>query len=116
MNWDHLVGIPYIEGGDGPGGFDCLGLVRYAIKEIYGLALPESAIGWRRCLDIIPWPTEIEQYDILCFSRNVFDAVTHVGVAISQEDFLHANRLAGQVVLERLARYRHKIKAVGRRK
>jgi len=38
-----LIGRPYVVGADGPDAFDCYGLARYVLGEIYGVELPTIA-------------------------------------------------------------------------
>jgi cell wall-associated NlpC family hydrolase len=35
-----LLGRPYVVGADGPDAFDCYGLARHVLREVYGEALP----------------------------------------------------------------------------
>ena len=112
MDFFNLVGKPYKDGAFGPDFFDCYGLVRFVWHEALGIDLPENTIGWRKFGTLLPWPCELQIYDILMFeSLNVVD---HIGVAISTGEFLHANRLADQVVQEPISRYKDKLRTLGR--
>ena len=112
-DFSDLIGKPYLDGGLGPDSFDCFGLVRWVWHKALGICLPEKHLGWRRFGDVLPWPCEIRLYDILMFeSLNIVD---HVGVMVSETEFLHTGRIYGGVVCEPVWRAKDKIRAVGRK-
>lgn len=39
------VGTAYVSGGAAPGGFDCSGLVKYCVAQVYGYEMPRTAAG-----------------------------------------------------------------------
>jgi cell wall-associated NlpC family hydrolase len=86
------MGQPYVWGGtgDGKGGFDCSGLIHYAYG-LHGISLPRTAASQaiagtaiRRELD------ELLPGDILTFSGERGDAVTHVGLYVGEGRFIHS--------------------------
>jgi cell wall-associated NlpC family hydrolase len=80
------VGAPYQYGGRSPRGFDCSGLVQYAYL-LAGKQLPRTTRQlWS---DLPPVSTEnIRVGDVLFF--NVGGKMSHVGVYIGDERFVHA--------------------------
>ena len=78
-----FLGVPYLWGGRSPKGFDCSGLVQF-VYGLHGVALPRDSdeqAGAGAAADL-PKPG-----DLVFFGR---DRVTHVGIAIEDQAFLHA--------------------------
>ena len=104
-----LEGVPYQWGGDQPGtGFDCSGFVQYVLGQ-HNIAAPRTAaeqflIGKQVELD------QVRAGDLVFFST-VAPGASHVGLAVSSEEFVHAPAASGVVRVERvrapywLARY-----------
>jgi cell wall-associated NlpC family hydrolase len=96
-----FVGSRYVYGGASPGGFDCSGLVYYTFKN-FGLTLARTASGqWKNN------GTEIEKSqlipgDLLFFSSNGGRSVTHVGIYIGDNEFVHASTPKKGVLVSRL--------------
>ena len=94
-----LRGVPYRSGGSDPSGFDCSGFVWYVFAQ-HGLALPRTvselyAVGERVDSD------DLEPGDLVFF-RTEGRAVSHVGMAIGGEEFVHAPNSRGEVRVERM--------------
>jgi len=95
-----LQGIPYRSGGADPHGFDCSGLVQYVLAQ-YGLAVPrvvrdQYEVGTRVRLD------ELEPGDLVFFTTEGRH-VSHVGIAIGGDRFVHAPNARGTVRIDSLA-------------
>ncbi|MEO5800265.1 MAG: C40 family peptidase [Gemmatimonadales bacterium] len=96
------MGQPYVWGGtgDGNGGFDCSGLIHYAYSR-HGVSLPRTAASQaiagtaiRRDADgLLPG-------DILTFTGERGENVTHVGLYVGEGRFIHS--ATGGVRLSRL--------------
>ena len=89
-----LQGIPYRLGGTDVHGFDCSGLVQY-VFALYGIGLPrvvhdQYRAGRRVKVD------DLEPGDLVFFAADG-DAVTHVGIVIGGERFVHAPNSRGVV-------------------
>lgn len=96
-----FLGVPYVWGGNTPAGFDCSGLVQ-RIFRLNGLLLPrdsdqQARIGGERTGRD---PAGFEPGDLLFFGRNPAQ-VTHVGMVLPGQKFLHAY---GQVIISSLDR------------
>lgn len=93
---------------------DCYWVVRTVARQMRGIDLPEKPIGWRRFGKTIDWPTETVACDLIFCSMNALRMVDHVGIAISNTDFLHSSHIHGGVVCEPIFKYSAIIIAVGR--
>lgn len=93
-------GAPYRLGGADPqDGFDCSGLVQYVYRE-YGMAVPRDVRSqWHAGHKIKD--DEIEPGDLLFFATEGHDA-SHVAIAISSRQFVHAPNTNGVVRVEML--------------
>lgn len=87
-------GVPYRNGGDGPAGFDCSGLVQYVLLQ-HGIAMPRDAEEQYRYGERIK-PDDIRPGDLVFF-RTGSRGASHVGIAIDQTTFVHAPTSRGVV-------------------
>ena len=94
-------GVPYRPGGADPGGFDCSGLVQYVFAQ-YGVAVPRVVEEQYEVGEKIK-PSRIKPGDLIFFNtkRRGSDA-SHVAIAISQDQFVHAPNSTGVVRVETL--------------
>jgi cell wall-associated NlpC family hydrolase len=93
-----LVGTPYREGGSDPGGFDCSGFVQYVFSRA-GAALPRSVREqWHAGVEV----GAVAAGDLVFFAIDGRQ-VSHVGIAIDGERFVHAPSGRGAVRVERLS-------------
>jgi cell wall-associated NlpC family hydrolase len=93
-----LRGVPYRNGGSDPNGFDCSGLVQWVFAR-NGRALPREAkeqflVGREIDRD------DVQPGDLLFFDTGTH-SVSHVGIALDAESFVHAPRANGVVRVER---------------
>lgn len=93
-------GVPYRYGGENPStGFDCSGFVRFVMAQ-HQLTLPRTAaeqfqVGTRVSA------RDIQAGDLVFFST-IAPGASHVGLAISKDEFVHAPATSGVVRVERL--------------
>ena len=95
-----LQGAPYRNGGSDPSGFDCSGFVAYVFAQ-QGLAVPRTVselyvAGHEISADAL------EPGDLVFFST-VAPGPSHVGIAVSADEFVHAPSSKGVVRVERLS-------------
>lgn len=91
------VGKPYRYGGDGPGGFDCSGLVHY-VHEQSGHSLPRSAAA--QLASAMPVErTALQPGDLVFFRFGRGPAVDHVGVYLGDGRFVHASKAGAPVAV-----------------
>lgn len=97
-----LVGTPYRYGGDSPdGGFDCSGLVDFVFRDAAGLALPRST---RELIDLDApriGRDDLQPGDLVFFSPGG-GQVSHIGIYVGEDRFVHAPSSGGTVRLDSL--------------
>jgi hypothetical protein len=86
---ERFIGVPYRWGGESTtDGFDCSGLTM-VVYQLNGLDLPRtSADQWRTGRPV--GPDEISQGDLVFFSTRGGGRVSHVGIYLGGDAFLHA--------------------------
>ena len=96
-----FVGYEYIYGGTSPSGFDCSGLVTYVYKS-FGISVTRTASGQYRDNGSHIEKSELFPGDLVFFSNNGLKSVTHVGIYIGDNEFVHASRPGTGVVISRM--------------
>jgi len=95
-----LTGVPYLEGGATPRGFDCSGFTRYVFAQ-QGISLPRRAQDQYRAgrsVDV----DELGPGDLVFFTT-VEPGASHVGLVVDGSTFVHAPSARGKVRLEQLS-------------
>jgi cell wall-associated NlpC family hydrolase len=93
-------GVPYRLGGADPSsGFDCSGLVHY-VFALHGLSLPRVVRDQYR----VGRPVDLDRLEPgdLIFFETEGDDVSHVGIAIGGDQFVHAPNSRGHVRTSRV--------------
>ncbi|OPW93993.1 C40 family peptidase [Bacillus altitudinis] len=86
------LGIPYVFGASDPKvGFDCSGFLQYLFEKSLGIYLPRSAeqqwmVGEKVARD------DIRPGDFVFFSNTYKKGISHVGMYIGGDRFIHASR------------------------
>lgn len=85
------LGTPYKWGGTAANGFDCSGLIQYAYAQ-HGIRLPrmsrdQATVG----SEISPVVEALKPGDILLFSARPGGGVTHVGMYVGEQKFIHSS-------------------------
>ena len=94
-----LRGSPYRNGGSDPSGFDCSGFVRYVFAQ-HGIGLGRT-VG-EQFHEGTEVKAGVEAGDLIFFTTSNSSAVSHVGMAIGGDEFVHAPSSRGEVRVERL--------------
>jgi len=97
-----LVGTPYRYGGTKPDtGFDCSGLIGFVFHEAAGLQLPRTT---RELIDIDAKSidrTDLQAGDLVYFNSRG-GRVSHIGIYVGENRFVHAPSSGGVVRIDRL--------------
>jgi cell wall-associated NlpC family hydrolase len=83
-----LVGKPYIYGGADLQGFDCSGMV-YFIHEALGIDVPRTAAEQQRAATRVS-TSALHPGDLLFFRTTDTPRISHVGVYVGENRFVHA--------------------------
>jgi cell wall-associated NlpC family hydrolase len=95
-----LRGAPYRNGGSDPSGFDCSGFVAYVFAQ-QGLYMPRT-VSEQYAQGQPVNPDAVTAGDLVFFST-VAPGASHVGIAISRDQFVHAPSSSGVVRVESLS-------------
>lgn len=106
-------GVPYRNGGADPAGFDCSGLVAYVFGQ-YGKAVPRQTI--KQWTAGTPVPRDALQAGDLVFFSTVAPGASHVGIALDDDEFVHAPSSTGVVRVERLTATYWRTRFIGARR
>ena len=96
-------GTRYVWGGASRGGFDCSGFVLYVYKKMLGIALPHSAAAQSRMG--VPVAKEALQPGDLIFFSTYRASVSHVGIYLGDNRFIHAANRRTNVRVDALSGY-----------
>lgn len=87
-----LVGTRYRYGGSSvKSGFDCSGFIGYLFKEELGMQLPRSSRDMINIDAPLVARDELEPGDLLFFSTNGRNRVSHAGIYMGDNQFIHSS-------------------------
>ncbi len=92
------LGVPYVWGGSGPGGFDCSGLVSYVYAQV-GVSLPHHAAS------IYNYGTPVAYSDLQPGDLVFFSGLGHMGIYIGGGQFIHAPHTGDVVKISSVAEH-----------
>lgn len=94
----HQVGVPYRYGGSSTKGFDCSGLIQYSYQKA-GKSIPRTTSQlWTATASVDR--DELREGDVLFF--NVAGKMSHVGLYLGGQQFVHAPSSGRTVTVESL--------------
>jgi peptidoglycan DL-endopeptidase CwlO len=93
-------GVPYRNGGTDPNGFDCSGFTQYVFAQ-YGIVLPREVREQYRLGKSVD-AADLAPGDLIFFTTTD-PGVSHVGILIGGNQFVHAPSSTGVVRVERLS-------------
>lgn len=89
------IGVPYLWGGTTPGGFDCSGFVQYVFQK-KGVTLPRtSSQQWSASTRIAK--ADLRPGDLVFFATGG-SGVSHVGIYVGGNQFIHSSTSKGVVI------------------
>ena len=92
------LGKKYIWGANGPKAFDCSGLSKFYVKKKKNKVIPRRAIAQSKKGKKISIKN-IRKGDLLFFATTKKDEITHVGIYIGKNKFIHASSAKKKVVI-----------------
>jgi len=95
-----FVGHRYVWGGTSPSGFDCSGLVTYVMRQ-NSISVTRTASGQFRDNGVKVNKSDLSPGDMVFFSNNG-RSVTHVGIYIGNNQFVHASNSRKGVIISDL--------------
>jgi len=96
-----FIGVPYRWGGENSQGFDCSGLTMVCYR-LNGLNLPRNSRSQFKNGRWIP-KSQLKPGDLVFFATRGGTRVTHVGMYIGGDRFIHAPRTGQKVRIEKLS-------------
>lgn len=101
------VGKPYVWGASGPDSFDCSGLVKYIYKTELGKDIPRTSYDQSKFGQAIE-KKDLQPGDLVFFDTMSKGRVSHVGMYIGNNEFIHASNARDGVKKSKLSGYYEK--------
>jgi murein DD-endopeptidase / murein LD-carboxypeptidase len=99
---DEWYGTKYKLGGTSKKGIDCSAFSQYLFADVYGISLPRTAVEQYKMTDRIS-RTELREGDLIFF--NTRGGVSHVGVYLMNNKFVHAAGSGGVMISDVFDQY-----------
>jgi cell wall-associated NlpC family hydrolase len=110
MEW---LGTPYKYGGHTRQGIDCSGLVNHIYLKVYNINLDRSSINMARSIHKVN-KSHLKEGDLVFFRINN-NNISHVGIYISNNKFVHSSTSRGVIISDMDQEYYRKRFAFGGR-
>lgn len=88
------MGTPYRWGGETTRGFDCSGFVRYVFRQSEGIELPRTSREQAKFGQAVD-RNELRPGDLITFATGGGSRVSHIGVYIGENRFIHSSSSRG---------------------
>lgn len=95
------LNTPYIWGSTGPKSFDCSGFVNYVYKEIATVQLPRTSYNIAKLKNKVE-KDDLQIGDIIYFKTTKKKRISHVGIYIGNNKFVHASSAKKKVVISEI--------------
>ncbi|NLD13948.1 MAG: C40 family peptidase [Gammaproteobacteria bacterium] len=97
------IGTPYRWGGSSPQtGFDCSGLIGYVFNQSAGYRMPRSTTEMMQVKAPVIDRSRLRSGDIVFFATNGGRRVSHAGIYVGDNRFVHAPSSGGKVRIDSL--------------
>jgi hypothetical protein len=93
-------GVPYHFGGQSRKGIDCSGLIQSTYKK-WGIMLPRTSVGQAKKGVSVP-KAQLKPGDLVFFKNTYKKGISHVGIYVGENKFVHASSGKGQVTVNSL--------------
>ena len=100
------LGKPYVWGAQGPNSFDCSGLTYYVYKNAAGITLPRTSVEQSKYGTTVS-KSNLKAGDLIFFDTSGENDgnVSHVGIYLGNNQFIHCSSSKGQVVISEMSSY-----------
>ena len=101
-----LLGKPYVWGAQGPSSFDCSGFTYYVFKNCANITLPRTSVD-QSTYGITVSKSNLKVGDLIFFDTDGANDgnVSHVGIYIGSNQFIHSSSTKGKVVISDFTNY-----------
>ena len=101
-----LLGKPYVWGAQGPSSFDCSGFTYYVFKNCANITLPRKSVD-QSTYGITVSKSNLKVGDLVFFDTDGANDgnVSHVGIYIGSNQFIHSSSTKGKVVISDFTNY-----------
>ena len=90
------IGVSYVWGGTSPSGFDCSGLVQYVFKQ-HGISLNRTTTTQYQQGSFVS-KAGLQPGDLVFFQNTYTTGISHVGIYIGNNEFIHASSSKGVTI------------------